>query len=78
MSSFFKKMKLAAETIKDVSTDLLKGEELTVSEEECCKRLEVCSSCPYFIKEGNRCNECGCFMKLKANLKSSKCPIGKW
>lgn len=71
-------MKYAAETLKDVSKDVLNGEEVKASDEEQNKRLEVCSGCPHFIKDDKRCNECGCFMKIKSHLKSAKCPLGKW
>lgn len=40
-------------------------------------RLDICSNCPAFSSEGV-CNECGCFMPVKAGLTSASCPIHKW
>ena len=42
------------------------------------KRLDECQSCEHFIKSPSRCNECGCFMKVKTRLATARCPIGKW
>ena len=41
------------------------------------KRLEICNSCE-FITDNNRCEKCGCFMKLKTRVATVACPIGKW
>lgn len=76
--SFLKKIKLAIETGTDVANDIINNKEVLASEEENQHRLSICESCPYFIKETKRCNECGCFMKLKTHLKSAKCPCGNW
>lgn len=46
------------------------------SEEEYHKRLLVCSTCEEF--NNNRCNKCGCYLKLKAKMATEKCPLGKW
>lgn len=40
-------------------------------------RLNTCAKCE-FITSNFRCKKCGCFMKLKARMSVSKCPIGKW
>jgi len=42
------------------------------------KRLEICRSCPEFNKTTTQCNKCGCIMAVKAVLKNSECPLGKW
>jgi len=39
------------------------------------ERLRLCHACPY---GGTRCDMCGCFVKTKAALLSSECPIGTW
>jgi hypothetical protein len=41
-------------------------------------RLEICSECPRLFKRTYTCKECGCFMKIKTNLKNAECPLGKW
>lgn len=42
------------------------------------KRLDVCSSCEFFVEKTSQCKKCGCFMRLKAELSAAACPIGKW
>lgn len=41
-------------------------------------RLNHCYSCDKFINITQMCSECGCFMKVKTQLKNAKCPLGKW
>jgi len=47
-----------------------------IDQAEIDRRLELCRGCQFWT--GNRCEKCGCFMKLKARMKSASCPIGKW
>lgn len=42
------------------------------------KRLAICNDCDRFDKGASRCLECGCFMRIKAQMSSSSCPLGKW
>ena len=42
------------------------------------KRMKICKACDCFISKTNKCNECGCFMKVKVKLKKAECPMGKW
>jgi len=42
------------------------------------ERLSACRSCDHFIRLSGQCKKCLCFMKLKAQLPHSECPIGKW
>jgi hypothetical protein len=39
-------------------------------------RVKKCKDCSFL--RGNRCMSCGCFVSIKAGLKSEKCPEGKW
>jgi len=41
------------------------------------KRWDICKGCPE-LTDLNRCKQCGCFMKVKTRIATSKCPIGKW
>ena len=41
-------------------------------------RMSICRDCPSFYRSTATCLECGCFMKIKTLLKSSKCPLDKW
>ena len=48
-----------------------------IHDEEVLKmRWDLCSSCE-FLKD-NKCQKCGCFMKVKHKMAIAKCPIGKW
>ena len=40
-------------------------------------RWNLCSSCE-FLKDGKKCQKCGCFMTVKHKLSQARCPIGKW
>ena len=42
------------------------------------ERLKICSECPYFVKKSSRCNQCGCYMKVKTKFSAAECPIQKW
>lgn len=42
------------------------------------ERLEICKTCEFFRKGNQTCSKCGCFMTMKATLKQSTCPVGKW
>lgn len=45
--------------------------------EDYYKRLCVCSTCPFKSKDW-KCNDCGCYLLVKAKLATSGCPQGKW
>ena len=60
-------MRTASETIKSSM----------IHDEEVLKmRWDICSSCE-FLKD-DKCEKCGCFMKVKHKLAMSSCPEGKW
>ena len=64
---------------KDVKPwDLLNPNKERSPEELAQYRLEICKVCPAYRPLTNTCRKCGCFMKLKTQLKDAKCPIGKW
>lgn len=42
------------------------------------RRLVMCESCDSFKTILKVCNECHCFMPLKARMPSMSCPLGKW
>ncbi len=48
----------------------------TDSERE--RRMDICRSCPEFIRATQQCAECGCFMHLKTKLREAECPLQKW
>lgn len=70
-----------AKNVAAAAKDELKavaGGKPPVDEAEIARRLRLCKRCDLFIKEQERCSQCGCFMKFKARLRSQHCPVGKW
>jgi hypothetical protein len=70
---------------KNLGNDIIKnvqsvaaGNPLNADQAEGNRRKSICSSCEFFNKEQDRCTKCGCYMAVKAYLKASNCPIGKW
>ena len=48
-----------------------------IHDEEVLKmRWDICSGCE-FLKD-DKCESCGCFMKVKHKLAMASCPEGKW
>lgn len=41
-------------------------------------RMNICRSCPEYIKLTTQCKKCGCFMAAKTKLQMAKCPLEKW
>ena len=39
-------------------------------------RWDLCSGCEFL--NDNKCDKCGCFMKVKHKMKMASCPEGKW
>jgi len=58
--------------------DLILIPMFSVTQETVQQRLDACNACENFNKDTTRCSECGCFMRLKTQLKTSTCPLGKW
>ena len=51
---------------------------VVLSEADYRARFKICEACEYLQGQHDRCEQCGCFMRFKAQLKLAKCPIGKW
>ena len=48
-----------------------------IHDEEVLKmRWDLCSGCEFL--NDNKCDKCGCFMKVKHKLAMASCPEGKW
>lgn len=56
------------------SVDIATGRHVSLQMAQ--QRWNICTTCEHFT--GTRCKLCGCFMKKKVALPSSKCPDGKW
>lgn len=42
------------------------------------ERLLICEVCPFFDSPAGRCDVCGCFVELKAPLRTETCPANRW
>ena len=62
--------------VKRATKDIINKNRVT--ENEYKDRLKTCNDCVYLVRSTNMCRVCGCFMKIKAALPSSVCPLGKW
>tara|TARA_R110000744_G_scaffold198345_5_gene317595 strand:- start:2538 stop:2810 length:273 start_codon:yes stop_codon:yes gene_type:complete len=49
-----------------------------VTHEEYEDRISICMGCPFVNYKEDRCNDCGCYIKIKARLKVEDCPQGYW
>lgn len=67
--------KTFAGAIKDEGMAMLRGDN-PVSKEDYVSRVDICNSCEFL--QGDRCTKCGCFIKVKAAMRTQNCPIGKW
>ena len=48
-----------------------------IHDEEVLKmRWDICTGCEFL--NDNKCEKCGCFMKVKHKLAMASCPEGKW
>jgi hypothetical protein len=49
-----------------------------ISKELFKKRMKTCFNCPSYNKKLKQCKKCGCFLFIKAFLKTQECPLKKW
>lgn len=42
------------------------------------RRLAACAKCPHYAAEDEQCLKCACFVPIKAQLATEKCPVGRW
>ena len=49
-----------------------------IDETEKARRIAICEACECFIGADRRCQRCGCWMELKAGLRTATCPDSKW
>lgn len=72
------KLKGLSETVTDSIGEMAKGKSIFCESAVISNRMQICNSCPHFIKGTSQCKKCGCFMSAKTRLKQAQCPIGKW
>lgn len=78
MSDLAKKIKLALESAKAISKNIASGADLRVTDKVFNARMDVCRACPKFNANMARCDECGCFLQVKAKLAGMLCPLDSW
>ncbi len=76
--SLFQQATNAAHAIGSVVASAVRGEAVTVPQEEQDRRLAICHACEFWDAAQARCSKCGCFGAWKTWLASQRCPIGKW
>lgn len=82
---------IAREVQRQTADAIFAGERLTgeAGEAEKQRRLSICQACPKFDSDSRKCTVCGCFMDVKAGLKThlevetmsyeiTHCPEGRW
>ena len=71
-------IKNLSSSLKNASKAFMKGEKVKSTKAEAEARMKICASCEEYIKEENRCNLCGCYMRVKVVVATESCPIKKW
>ena len=65
----------------DVNENVIKRKldgEKEVDENTRKTRYDICKECDQLDKKWLTCNQCGCWMPVKARLPFFKCKINKW
>lgn len=70
---FNKAKNLTISTVNHLSNGLK-----NVKEDVKKNRLDICKACDKFNPENTTCNECGCYLEIKTQWASEKCPLDKW
>jgi len=70
-----KEIKNLVQTVKDVASHAAKTGEIL--ERKSAERLAICGKCPQYDPKG-WCKLCGCYLRVKAKMAGSKCPLKKW
>jgi len=65
-------------TAWDVIQGVFMGNGVRVDRATYYERINTCKGCEFFIKDSQRCSQCGCFMETKTKFKKAYCPVGKW
>src|SRR5208337_3053297 len=76
--SLFRQVTNAVQTVGSVMASVVRGEAVSVPQEEQDRRLVICHACEFWNATKGRCSKCGCFGAWKTWLASQRCPIEKW
>lgn len=55
-----------------------KGDFAFVSGRLLAKRKKLCNTCFYRDPGSNQCRKCTCWLELKQQMSTEKCPIDRW
>jgi len=72
------RIKNAFFALKRIIGAVLRRDNLLVDEATVVNRESVCKQCPSREPETNQRMECKCFLSLKVQLTTERCPLGKW
>ncbi len=72
--SLFQQATNLAHAVGSVVASAVRGEPVSVPQEEQDRRLAICHGCDKYDPQQHRCRICGCFANLKARLASQHCP----
>ena len=42
------------------------------------KHIDICHNCEFYNENKDKCNKCGCYIRIKCMLSTESCPINKW
>ncbi len=78
--SLFQQATNVAKAVGTVMASAIRGEAITVPQEEQDRRLAICHACEFWDPAQARCSKCGCFGQWKTWLASQKFPLDppKW
>lgn len=48
------------------------------SPEKIAEAMRICTECPSYVKDAERCRKCGCRTPAKIKWATTRCPIKKW
>jgi hypothetical protein len=74
----FQQMKNFGGAMTRLGGAIVQGNQVKATDEEVAKRQAICNDCEYYAKDSQRCQKCGCFLKIKIKLETEHCPIQKW
>ncbi len=69
-----------AKAAAKAATTAVRGGHVLADEDVVQRRVAVCRSgeCDRYVRDSDRCAECGCFVAPKAKLATEDCPLGLW
>lgn len=74
----FPSPKQAFLAVKRVFLAVFRRKPLILSEKAVEARLEICQKCPRLWLDTRQCTACTCYVDLKAQLSTEKCPEQRW